>query len=182
MPDSAPHPDSGHPGPSSGHRSPPPRPKLEHHHRNIQGGAARAAVFGVSDGLVSNVSLILGVAGADPAPGIVRLAGLSGLIAGAVSMAAGEYVSMTAQAELLGAELEVERIELDRHPEAETHELAGIYASQGIEPERARLVAEDVMSDPDRALDTIVAKYSILSRASSVGNMLLALVTLRSCR
>src|SRR3712207_8737446 len=82
-----------------------------HHHRDLQGGAARAAVFGVSDGLVSNVGLILGVAGADPAPGVVRLAGLAGLIAGAISMAAGEYNSMRVQAELLERELELERIQ-----------------------------------------------------------------------
>ena len=72
-------------------------PAREHHHRDIQGGTARAAVFGVSDGLVSNVALILGVAGADTAQGPVRLAGLAGLLAGAVSMAAGEWVSMQAQ-------------------------------------------------------------------------------------
>src|SRR5919206_1368466 len=100
----------------------PPEP----HHRNIQGGTARAAVFGVSDGLVSNVSLILGVAGADPAPGVVRLAGLAGLIAGAVSMAAGEYVSMTAQSELLQRELEMEALELRRHPHDEKEELVQI--------------------------------------------------------
>src|SRR5687767_2792492 len=97
--------------------APPPAP--EHHHRNVQGGAARAAVFGVSDGLVSNVALILGVAGASPGAGVVRLAGLAGLIGGAVSMAAGEWVSMTAQAELLERELEMERIELHRRPEHE---------------------------------------------------------------
>src|SRR5215213_11518610 len=72
----------------------------EHHHRDVQGGAARAAVFGISDGLVSNVGLILGVAAADPAPSVVRLAGLAGLIAGAISMAAGEFNSMQVQAEL----------------------------------------------------------------------------------
>src|SRR4051812_36914574 len=99
----------------------------KHHHRDIQGGRARAAVFGVSDGLVSNVSLILGVAGADPGAGIVRLAGLAGLISGAVSMAAGEYVSMRAQAELLEHELEMERIELHRNPHVETAELTAIY-------------------------------------------------------
>src|SRR5439155_9927602 len=92
----------------------PPRP--EHHHRDIQGGKARAAVFGVSDGLVSNVSLILGVAGASTSGGIVRLAGLAGLIAGSVSMAAGEYVSMQAQRELLERELDIERRELARRP------------------------------------------------------------------
>src|SRR4051812_7028296 len=128
-------------------------PRPEHHHRDIDRGTARAAVFGVSDGLVSNVSLILGVAGANPAAGIVRLAGLAGLIAGAVSMAAGEYVSMRAQTELLERELDMERIELRRNPAVETVELSQIYASRGIDPDRARELAEDIMSDPDRALE-----------------------------
>ncbi len=110
-------------------------------------------MFGVSDGLVSNVSLILGVAGAAPAPGVVRLAGLAGLVAGAVSMGAGEYVSMRAQAELLERELEMERIELRRNPQVETVELSQIYASRGVAPDQARAMAEDVMRDPDRALE-----------------------------
>ena len=132
----------------------PAAPSVEHHHRNIQGGTARAAVFGVSDGLVSNVSLILGIAGASPAPGIVRLAGLAGLIAGSVSMSAGEYVSMRAQTELLERELDMERIELRRNPHVETVELSQIYASRGINPDRARELAEDVMADPELALQT----------------------------
>ncbi len=125
---------------------------VKHHHRDLHGGAARAAVFGVSDGLVSNVSLILGVAGATPAPGFVRLAGLAGLIAGSVSMGAGEYVSMKAQSELLEHELDMERRELKRNPKVEIAELAQIYASQGVDPERARLVAEELMADPETAL------------------------------
>ena len=103
--------------------------------------------------MVSNVGLILGVAGADPAPSIVRLAGLAGLIAGAVSMAAGEYVSMKAQAELFERELELERRELHRKPHVETVELTQIYASKGIAPDMARALAEEMMSDPDRALE-----------------------------
>jgi VIT1/CCC1 family predicted Fe2+/Mn2+ transporter len=130
-----------------------PAPVRKHHHRDVQGGAARAAVFGVSDGLVSNVSLILGVAGANPAPGVVRLAGLAGLIAGAVSMAAGEYVSMTAQKELVERELEIERRELQRNPHVETAELSQIYAARGVRPDRARAMAEDIMRDPDAALE-----------------------------
>ena len=129
-------------------------PRPEHHHRDIKGGTARAAVFGVSDGLVSNVSLILGVAGADPGAGVVRLAGLAGLIAGAVSMAAGEYVSMRAQAELLERELEMERVELRRNPHVETVELTQIYQSRGIEPDRARELAQEMMSSPELALET----------------------------
>jgi VIT1/CCC1 family predicted Fe2+/Mn2+ transporter len=127
---------------------------VEHHHRDVQRGSARAAVFGVSDGLVSNVSLILGVAGANPAPGVVRLAGLAGLIAGAVSMAAGEYVSMRAQAELFERELDIERRELRRSPQAEMIELSHIYEARGVKPSRARALAEDIMRDPDLALET----------------------------
>ena len=126
----------------------------EHHHRDISGGAPRAAVFGVSDGLVSNVALILGVAGAGPAPGVVRLAGLAGLIAGAVSMAAGEYVSVKAQVELLERELDLERTELERRPDAEERELAGIYISRGVDPEVARQLAREMSRDPQMALQT----------------------------
>ena len=124
------------------------------HHRDISGGTARAAVFGVSDGLVSNVALILGVAGASPAPGVVRLAGLAGLVAGAVSMAAGEYVSVKAQVELLERELDLERVELERRPEAEQRELAGIYMSRGVDPAVAHQLAAAMSSDPELALQT----------------------------
>jgi pyrimidine operon attenuation protein/uracil phosphoribosyltransferase len=103
---------------------------------------ARAAVFGVSDGLVTNISLILGVAGAHPTASFVRLAGLAGLVAGAISMAAGEYNSMRVQAELLERELELERIELRRNPHVETVELALIYQSRGMDPDSARELAE----------------------------------------
>jgi len=129
---------------------PPPEP----HHRNIGGGTARAAVFGISDGLVSNVALILGVAGASPGAGVVRLAGLAGLIGGAVSMAAGEWVSMTAQAELLERELKMEALELERRPEHERRELVQIYRSRGVEAETAERLATEMMRDPDLALET----------------------------
>ena len=135
---------------ASGPLPPPPEP----HHRNVQGGAARAAVFGISDGLVSNVALILGVAGASPGPGVVRLAGMAGLIGGAVSLAAGEWVSMTAQAELLARELEMERLELHRQPESERRELVQIYRSRGIEPDTAEQLASELMRDPEIALET----------------------------
>jgi vacuolar iron transporter family protein len=130
----------------------PPRP--EHHHRDIRGGAARAAIFGVSDGLVTNVSLILGVAAAHPAAGVVRLAGLAGLIAGSVSMASGEYVSMQAQRELFERELEIERRELRRRPHVEQVELAHIYESRGVDPDTARAMADQLSRDPEVALDT----------------------------
>lgn len=126
----------------------------EHHHRDVTGGLARASVFGVSDGLVSNVSLILGVAGAEPSASLVRLAGLAGLVAGALSMAAGEWVSMKAQAELLERELEMEKLELRRRPEHERRELVQIYRSRGIEPETAERLATEMMRDPELALET----------------------------
>src|SRR5471032_938493 len=105
--------------------------------RQVQSGAARAAVLGVSDGLVTNVSLILGVAGANTSAGTVRLAGLAGLLAGAFSMAAGEYVSMRAQTELLERELEMERLSLRRAPEQEHRELAKLYEARGVDPDVA---------------------------------------------
>ena len=131
-----------------------PSPPMESHHRDIQGGWARAAVFGVSDGLVSNVSLILGFAGAQAATSTVRLAGLAGLVSGAISMAAGEYVSVRAQSELLQRELEMERIELRRNPEVEVAELTNIYTSRGIEPEVAESMARSAMATPQLALET----------------------------
>jgi VIT1/CCC1 family predicted Fe2+/Mn2+ transporter len=131
-------------------------PLDDHHHRNVSGGTARAAVFGVSDGLVSNISLILGVAGAVAStnPSFVRLAGLAGLVAGAFSMAAGEYVSMRAQTELLERELELERREIRRRPENERRELAAIYRSRGVDPGTADELATEMMRDPDLALET----------------------------
>jgi VIT1/CCC1 family predicted Fe2+/Mn2+ transporter len=123
------------------------------HHRDVQGGAARAAVFGVSDGLLTNVSLILGVAGANPGPGLVRLAGLAGLLAGAFSMAAGEYVSMSAQSELLQHEMDVERRELRENPRSERREMVSLYRRRGLRPELAEEVADALQRDPDVALE-----------------------------
>jgi VIT1/CCC1 family predicted Fe2+/Mn2+ transporter len=121
----------------------------EHHHRNISGGGARAAVFGISDGLVSNVSLILGMAGAHASAGSVRLAGIAGLIGGAFSMASGEYVSMRAQSELMERELDVERQAILADPEDERRELAALYRSRGVEPDVADELSGKMMRDPD---------------------------------
>jgi VIT1/CCC1 family predicted Fe2+/Mn2+ transporter len=126
----------------------------EHHHRDIRGGGARAAMFGISDGLVTNVSLILGLSGAHPPASVVRLAGIAGLIGGAFSMAAGEYVSMRAQTELFERELELERQEINRRPEGEYRELVKIYESRGIPHDLASQVARQMMSDPEVALET----------------------------
>ncbi len=126
----------------------------ERHHRNVKSGGARAAVFGISDGLVTNVSLILGVAGAHPGGTIVRLSGLAGLVAGAFSMASGEFVSMQAQRELLERELEVEREALAQSPAAERGELVAIYERRGISAPFARELADMMMRDPQTALET----------------------------
>lgn len=150
----------------------PPVP-ADHHHRNIQAGGARAAVFGVSDGLVTNVSLILGVAGAHPGGTVVRLTGLAGLVAGAFSMAAGELVSMQAQRELLQRELEVERQALRRSPDQERRELTAIYEHRGIEPGLAQELAGRMMRDPEIALETH-AREELGVSPSSLGSPLVA--------
>jgi len=108
----------------------------------------------MSDGLVTNVSLMLGFAGAHPAAGVVRLAGLAGLVAGAFSMASGEYISMTAQRELFERELAVERKSLAENPLTETEELVEVFERKGLAPELARRLATEVMSDPEFALET----------------------------
>jgi VIT1/CCC1 family predicted Fe2+/Mn2+ transporter len=146
---------------------------MVHRHRDVQGGWARAAVFGVSDGLVSNVALILGVAGASTQAAFVRVAGLSGLLAGAVSMAAGEWVSVKAQNELIERELEIERRSLSERPEAETNELAAIYENRGLGPAHARRIAIAVMADPDVALD-VHAREELGVAPDSLGSPLAA--------
>ena len=113
---------------------------------------ARASVFGVSDGLVSNVSLIIGFASAGVDSSVVRLAGLAGAIAGATSMAAGEWVSISAQNELVMRELDVERRELSHNTESETEELAAMYEGHGMTREIALEAAHDVMRRPEAAL------------------------------
>ena len=123
-------------------------------HRDIAGGGARASVFGMSDGLVTSVSLILGVAGASAAPTFVRVAGLAGLLGGAFSMAAGEYVSMRAQVELFQRELAIERREIEEHPAAEKQELIHIYRRRGISATLATRLADDMMANKDLALET----------------------------
>jgi len=124
------------------------------HHRDLSSGGLRAAVFGASDGLVSNVSLILGSDGARVAGDVLRIAGIAGLLGGAFSMAAGEYVSMRAQREAFEHEIEIERRELHDNPEGEQRELEGIYIRRGVAPAVARELSAEIMSDPDVALVT----------------------------
>ena len=126
----------------------------EVHHRQISGGWFRASVFGISDGLVTNVSLILGFAGANPGHSVIRLAGLAGLVAGGFSMGSGEYLSMKAQRELLESEIEKERQALVDNPVEEQRELRQIFIDRGIEDELAERLSTDLMRDPDLALRT----------------------------
>ncbi len=125
-------------------------------HRTGGAGNLRAAVFGVNDGLVSNTSLILGVAGAGAAADVILLSGLAGLLAGAFSMAAGEYVSVRSQREFHEYQITLEREELDQYPQEEAAELALIYQAKGIAEVEARRMAQNLINDPDRALDTLV--------------------------
>jgi VIT1/CCC1 family predicted Fe2+/Mn2+ transporter len=124
-------------------------------HRGLAGGNLRAAVFGANDGLVSNTSLVMGVAGATGDPGFILLSGCAGLLAGALSMAAGEYVSVRTQRELYEHQIDLERKELEAYPEEEAEELALIYAARGMEMEEARGVARTMLEDPDHALDVL---------------------------
>src|ERR1700733_6487512 len=110
-------------------------------HRDVQGNASRAVVLGAGDGLITNVSLILGIAGASTNGSTVRLVGIAGLLAGAFSMAAGELVSVRAQHELMQRELQVEREEIAEEPDAERRELAAMYRARGVPPEDADTVA-----------------------------------------
>jgi len=123
-------------------------------HRNVQGGTTRATVLGAGDGLLTNLSLVLGVAGASTNASAVRLAGIAGLLAGAFSMAAGELVSVRAQQEMVDREIQVERQELADDPEGERQELAGMYRAQGLSADDANTVARILSANPDIALDT----------------------------
>ncbi len=125
------------------------------HRGRGSGGNLRAAVFGVNDGLVSNASLILGIAGATSSNSAILLAGTAGLLAGAFSMAAGEYISVRSQRELFEYQIGLERDELKQYPKEEAAELALIYAARGIPKEEARDLANRLTADPEVALDTL---------------------------
>jgi VIT1/CCC1 family predicted Fe2+/Mn2+ transporter len=120
-----------------------------------KGGNLRAAVFGVNDGLVSNTSLILGVAGASSDTTMILLSGVAGLLAGAFSMAAGEYVSIRSQRDLFEYQIGLEREELALYPEEECEELALIYNARGLPMDQARKVASEMLRDPEHALDVL---------------------------
>jgi vacuolar iron transporter family protein len=127
-------------------------PEPEHRHRDVSGGWLRPAVFGAMDGLVTNVALISGVAGGRVPANTVVLTGLAGLAAGACSMAAGEFVSVSSQNELVGAEVRKERIELERNPVGEQRELAEVFIRRGVDADLASQVAMQVSAHPEEAL------------------------------
>jgi len=129
--------------------------KSERWHSQGYGGSLRAAVFGVNDGLISNFGLVMGVAGSNAEPKFVLLAGVAGLLAGAFSMAAGEYVSVRSQRELYEQQLALEAQELETSPEEEQEELALIYQAKGIRADQANELARQILSNPETAIDTL---------------------------
>ena len=147
-------------GPSTardpGHATPVAGTGVETRHRGLgKGGNLRAAVFGVNDGLVSNASLILGIAGASPDAHVVLLTGIAGMCAGAFAMATGEFVSVRSQRELFEYQIDLERAELAQYPEAEAQELALIYTAKGLPAKEASRLAARLVADPEHALDTL---------------------------
>jgi VIT1/CCC1 family predicted Fe2+/Mn2+ transporter len=124
-------------------------------HVMSRGGSLRAAVFGINDGLVSNFSLVMGFAGADATAEYILLAGIAGLLAGSFSMAAGEYVSMSAQRELYEQQIAMEKQELEMSPKEEEEELALIYQAKGIPEDEAHILARRIIANPKTAIDTL---------------------------
>jgi VIT1/CCC1 family predicted Fe2+/Mn2+ transporter len=127
----------------------------ERWHRVDAGGTLRAAIFGVNDGLVSNLSLVIGVAGADPDGRFIILAGIAGLLAGAFSMGAGEFVSVMSQRELFERQIALEKEELEADPEQERRELALIYRAKGLPPAEAEALSTRIIADRGVALETL---------------------------
>ncbi|HTE49851.1 MAG TPA: VIT1/CCC1 transporter family protein [Kofleriaceae bacterium] len=129
--------------------------RLEGRHRNVGGNALRAAVLGANDGLCSNLSLVMGVAGASADHRVVLLTGLAGLLAGALSMALGEWVSVTSARELAEREIRIERSEIEENPGEEREELQLIYESKGLARQEASDLATSLMKDENAALDAL---------------------------
>jgi len=128
----------------------------ERWHTSGRSGTLRATIFGVSDGLVSNLALVMGVAGASDQGSFILLAGIAGLLAGSFSMAAGEYISMQSQRELFERQIALEKAELEAMPEEEQQELASLYMAKGFTREEADTIAARMFEDPKTALDTLV--------------------------
>ena len=133
-----------------------PQGDMEHRHRGINSSnTLRASVFGINDGLISNASLILGIAGSNANYHFILLSGIAGLIAGACSMGAGEYISVRSQREMLEYQLALEKSELDLYPEEEANELSLIYEARGLSKEAADKIAHLLIENPEKALDAL---------------------------
>lgn len=129
--------------------------QMEGRHRSAGGNALRAAVLGANDGLVSNLSLVMGVAGAELAGNAILVTGFAGLLAGAISMALGEWISVQSSRELYAHQLSIEKLEIQQYPEEETEELALIYEARGLSEAEARELATRIMADQETALQTL---------------------------
>jgi VIT1/CCC1 family predicted Fe2+/Mn2+ transporter len=127
----------------------------ERWHISAHGGGLRAAVFGINDGLLSNFSLVMGFAGAEAKPEYIILAGVAGLLAGSFSMAAGEYVSVSAQREVFEQQIAIEKEELEMSPKEEEEELSLIYQAKGIPEHEASRLAQRIIQNPKTAIDTL---------------------------
>jgi VIT1/CCC1 family predicted Fe2+/Mn2+ transporter len=130
--------------------------KIEGKHKSIGGNALRAAVLGANDGLVSNLSLVMGVAGATADSHTIIIAGIAGLLAGGFSMSLGEWISVKSAQELAERQMEIERMEIEADPVGEERELALIYLAKGIEKETAERMAHEVMSNKSHAYEVLV--------------------------
>ncbi len=131
---------------------------IGHEHRDVSGGWLRPAVFGAMDGLVTNIALIAGVGGGGASRHTIVLSGVAGLVAGAFSMALGEYASVETQNDAVRAEADVERAELKRNPIGERAELVQMYTDMGLSEETARTVADEVHADPELAVKVHVTQ------------------------
>lgn len=150
--------------------------KVEGRHRAGTGNALRAAVLGANDGLVSNFCLVMGVAGADPGKSFVLLAGIGGLLAGSISMALGEWISVRSSAEAFERQVEIEREELALMPEEEEEELFLIYRAKGLPDDEARTMAQRILANHSTALDTLTREELGMS-ADEAGNAWVAAFT-----
>lgn len=151
--------------------------KFESKHRSVGGNALRAAVLGGNDGLVSNFSLIMGIAGATNGQKEVLLAGLAGLLAGALSMALGEWISVKSSQELYENQMQLEMDEIETNPEGEEKELALIYMSKGIPEEQAKSMAKEIMSNPTHAHEILVKEELGINAEDLKGSAMEAAVT-----
>jgi VIT1/CCC1 family predicted Fe2+/Mn2+ transporter len=151
--------------------------RFEKRHRNVGGNALRAAVLGGNDGLVSNFSLVMGIAGATSGKDEVLLAGIAGLLAGALSMALGEWISVKSSQELYENQMQLELEELETNPDGEEKELALIYLSKGIPEAQAKQMAADIMKNQSHAHDILIKEELGINPEDLKGSAMEAAIT-----